>query len=189
MDTRRVHETLMGAPRRFVHRLILGVAATFTALVTFATAGAQDQTFSPGLSGAGSRQFEQTQSTEKSASTIKQDDEWTKWMKLPQVPHVGSYWDSFDADFTRNIGGDGFKESRDPASTSKPANSNDTFSFGKSHLGIQTEKDLKSPWRTDCASDDECADYSGLPKSEPSKRTLKNLRKPFFGLSVTTPLQ
>lgn len=181
--------TLMGAPRRFAHRLILGVAATLTVLVTFADASAQNQIFSPSLSGAGSRQIDQTQSTEKSASTIKQDDEWTKWMRLPQAPYLNSYWDSFDADFTRNIGGNGFKESRDRASTSKPASSTDTFSFGKSYLGIQTEKDLKSPWRTDCASDDECADYSGLPKSEPSKRTLKNLRKPFFGLSVTTPLQ
>jgi hypothetical protein len=26
--------------------------------------------------------------------------------------------------------------------------------------------------------------YSGLPKSEPSKRTLKNLRKPLIGVST-----
>ena len=47
-------------------------------------------------------------------------------------------------------------------------------------------EEIQTPFkRTDCASDDECADYSGLPKSEPSKRTLKNLRKPFIGLSIT----
>jgi hypothetical protein len=186
MDTRCVDETLMGAPQRFAHRLIPAVAATFTVLLTFATAGAQDQSFSPSASGAPSRQAGQAQSTEKSASPI-QADEWTKWMRLPQAPYAHSYWDSFDADFTR--GENGFKDSRDPASTSKPANSNDTFSFSKSYLGIETQKNLQSPWRTGCTSDEECADYSGLPKSEPSRRTLKSLRKPYFGLSVTTPIQ
>ena len=43
----------------------------------------------------------------------------------------------------------------------------------------------QSPWRTDCASDGECADYSELPKSEPSKRTLKNLGSPYRRVAET----
>ena len=59
-------------------------------------------------------------------------------------------------------------------------------------LGIQTEKNLQviDPLRrSECLTEDECTDYSGLPKSEPIKRSLKNLRKPFFGLSISKPIQ
>ncbi len=175
----------MGAGRRFAHKLILILAAT---LATLATAHSQDLIFSPS-SGSGPSQFDQTQLPEKSAGTIKQDNDSTKWMRLPQVPFIDFYWDSFGTDFSRNIGSNSLKNPRDLRSTSGSANSNDNFLFGNSYLGVQTQKNLQSSWRTDCASDDECADYSGLPKSEPSKRTLKNLRKPFIGLSITRPLQ
>jgi hypothetical protein len=59
-------------------------------------------------------------------------------------------------------------------------------------LGIQTEKNLQviDPLkRSECMTEDECTDYSGLPKSGPIKRSLKNLRKPFFGLSISKPIQ
>jgi hypothetical protein len=141
------------------------------------------------MSGASPSQFDQTRLPEKSGSAIKQDDDSTKWTRFPQVPFTDFDWASFDRDFRKASGGDGLKNSKGPLSTSESANSNGKFSFGDTYLRIQTQKNLQSPWRTDCASDDECADYSGLPKSEPSKRTLKNLRKPFIGLSVTRPLQ
>src|SRR5262245_48951956 len=145
--------------------------------------------FSPNISGASPSQFDQTRLLEKSGSAIKQDNDSTKWMKFLQVPFADSDWASFDRDFRKASGGNGLKNSKDLLSTNESANSNEKFSFGNTYFRIQTQKNLQSPWRTDCASDDECADYSGLPKSEPSKRTLKNLRKPFIGLSVTGPLQ
>ncbi len=159
-------------------------------LATLATADSQGLIFSPSISGGGASQFDQTRLPEKSASTIKQDNDSTKSTKLPQIPFIDFYRDSFGTDFSKTIGGNGFKNPRDVPSTSGSANSNDKFSLGNSYLGIQTQKNLQTPFRqTDCASDDECADYSGLPKSEPSKRTIKNFRKPFIGLSITTPLQ
>jgi hypothetical protein len=69
------------------------------------------------------------------------------------------------------------------------------FSIGDSpnqnerlRIGIQTQKNLRAPEalrRSDCATLDECEDYSWLPKSEPPN--TKNL--PFLGLSITAPLK
>jgi hypothetical protein len=80
---------------------------------------------------------------------------------------------------------------RDPRSTSEPADRRDQLRLGESYIGVKTEKSVPmSPLkRSDCTTDDECADYSGLPKSEPARRTFKSLRKPFLGLSISTPLQ
>jgi hypothetical protein len=64
--------------------------------------------------------------------------------------------------------------------------------IGQFRLGIETRKSLQTPEylrRSDCADDDECEEYSGLPRSQPGKMTVKNLKKPFIGLSITTPLQ
>jgi hypothetical protein len=66
------------------------------------------------------------------------------------------------------------------------------FLLGDGRLGIQTEKSVRASdplRRTECTTDEECADYSSLPRTEPSKRNLKTLRKPFIGLSITRPLQ
>lgn len=63
---------------------------------------------------------------------------------------------------------------------------------GQFRVGIQTQKSVPAPEplrRSDCEINDECDDYSGLPKSQPRKITPKNFRKPFIGLSITTPLQ
>jgi hypothetical protein len=72
-------------------------------------------------------------------------------------------------------------------------NQDDQFRLGDSFLGVQTEKNLqvidRSRRNDDCTAYDECEDYSGLPKSGPPKRTLRNLKKPFIGLSITRPLR
>ena len=63
---------------------------------------------------------------------------------------------------------------------------------GRFRLGIETEKRLRIPEPlrpTGCVIDDECDEYSGLPKSEPERNAAKNLKKPFIGLSITAPLQ
>jgi hypothetical protein len=57
-------------------------------------------------------------------------------------------------------------------------------------LGIQTQKNFRAPEplrRNDCATDDECEDYSWLPKSEPPN--TKNAKMPFLGLSITASLK
>ena len=58
-------------------------------------------------------------------------------------------------------------------------------------LWQETEKTVRviDPTKpTDCANDDDCMDYSGLPKSASARHGLKNFRKPYLGLSITTPL-
>lgn len=68
----------------------------------------------------------------------------------------------------------------------------DEFRLGISYIRIQTQKIFQRPERSnpsDCTTDDECADYSGLPKSKQLKTSKKNFRKPFIGLSITTPLK
>jgi hypothetical protein len=63
---------------------------------------------------------------------------------------------------------------------------------GQFRLGIQTQRNVQTPEplrRSDCEINDECDDYSGLPKSHPQKITTKNFKKPFIGLSISAPLQ
>ena len=75
-----------------------------------------------------------------------------------------------------------------------PANNSikqtDKAHLGGSYIGVQTEKTMRviDPTKSiDCANDDDCMDYSGLPKSAPARHGLKGFRKPFLGLSITTP--
>jgi hypothetical protein len=77
-------------------------------------------------------------------------------------------------------------------STSEAATSPDQFRLGNSYIGVQTQKSLQPPEplrRSDCPRDEDCTDYPGLPKSGAPKSTVKSLRKPFIGLSITTPLR
>jgi hypothetical protein len=67
----------------------------------------------------------------------------------------------------------------------------DKVHLGGSYIGVQTEKTVRviDPSKpTDCTNDEDCMDYSGLPKSAPARHGLKSFRKPFLGLSITTPL-
>jgi hypothetical protein len=127
----------------------------------------------------------------QSSGPIGRDDNWTKWLGLPEVaPQFDLHWRPFDADFSKTVG-DGLRTPRDAPSIGS-TNPSERFSVGNSYFGIETQKGLQNPFRrTDCANDDECADYSGLPKSEPpsNKKNLKNLKKPYIGLSVTKPIQ
>ena len=81
---------------------------------------------------------------------------------------------------------------RNTTSASESGYRNNQLRIGESYIGIQTEKEVgvfEPLRRSDCSNDDECPDYAGLPRSEPAKRTMKNLRKPFIGLSISKPLQ
>ena len=68
---------------------------------------------------------------------------------------------------------------------------NDPTLFGRSNLQFRTAKNFQTPEpfrRTDC-NEDECTDYSPFPKFKPSKTNPKTMRKPYLGLSITTPIQ
>jgi hypothetical protein len=70
--------------------------------------------------------------------------------------------------------------------------SKDHLHLGDSYIELQTEKSLQTfePLRrADCAPEDECADYPGLPTAERPRKSIKHFRKPFIGLSITRPLQ
>jgi len=129
----------------------------------------------------------------EAASPIGRGDNWTKWIELPEVaPYFDLQRRPLDTDFSKNVGGDGLRNPRDAAPTSGSTNPIERFSLGNNYLGIQTQKGLQDPFRqrTDCATDDECAEYSGVLKPEsPAKKSLKNFRKLFIGLSVTRPIQ
>jgi hypothetical protein len=129
-----------------------------------------------------------------SSSPIGRDDNWTKWIALPEIaPYFDLHWRPFNTDPRKNAGGDGLRSPRDASPTGASTNPIERFSLGNSYLEIQTQKGLQDPFRqrTDCATDDECAEHSGVPKPQTpaNKKSLKNLQRPFIGLSVTTPIE
>jgi hypothetical protein len=87
-----------------------------------------------------------------------------------------------------NPGANGFRQFRKAPSKSGSGNQSDGL-----RLGIQTETSLQTPKSLrrvyDCPDDEECDEYTGLPRSHPAHSTLKGLRRPFIGLSITSPLQ
>jgi hypothetical protein len=106
----------------------------------------------------------------------------------PPEPLSDSRWADFSSELDKMTGE---AQALKTARTLSPDAPNE-FLLGGGRLGIQTEKSVRTsdPLRcTECADDDECADFSGLPRTEPGKRNLKTLRKPFIGLSITRPLQ
>jgi hypothetical protein len=128
----------------------------------------------------------------ESSSVIGRDDNWTKWIELPEVaPYFDLYWRPIDTDFTKNFEG-GLRAPRGSSSASGLDNPIEPFSIGNSYLGIQTQKALQDPFRqrADCVTDDECAESLGMPKREaPAKKAIKNFKQPYIGLSVTRPIQ
>jgi hypothetical protein len=179
----------MAAARRVAGKPILIVLAALMLSASGAGAEWNELLFSPNLSDLPASQLGRSEPQEKPAGAIKQDS--TQWMSLPQaVPFIDSPTRSFGKDFGGNIGTGSKLRNFGDAGTS--GSTNDQFRLGNSYLGIQTQKHVQGLdrfWRTDCATDEDCVDYSGLPRSEPHKKDIKSFRKPFFGLSITTPLQ
>src|SRR5262249_47023317 len=69
----------------------------------------------------------------------------------------------------------------------------DQLRLGNAYIGIQTQKILQTPdqiRRSDCPIDEDCTDYPGAPRlMSPKATTIKSLRKPYIGLSITAPLR
>ena len=65
----------------------------------------------------------------------------------------------------------------------------DQFRVGNTYIGIQTQRILQTPdqiRRSDCPIDEDCTDYPGAPRlMSPKTTTIKSLRKPYIGLSIT----
>jgi hypothetical protein len=193
-------KTSMEEELQFTHKLTIAIAATFIVFASSAHAGSQFaeneyQLFSPNLVDIGSEKSDKPRLREKSSNAFKKDDtSKTQSTTLPQVsPILDLHWHSFGTDFGKTVDSrnqlEGFGNAS-PLTTS--THSIERFQLGDSYLRIQTQKTLQTPppfRRSDCSTDDECADYSGLPKSKSPKSALNNLKNPFIGLSFTTPLQ
>jgi hypothetical protein len=115
------------------------------------------------------------------------DNDWTRQMRLAQVSSSSDLpAGAFDTGSDK-VSSKGSKKLKDKPSSSRSDNPENQL-----RLGIETRKALQMPdylRRSDCETDEECADYSGLSKSTSPKTTVKNLRPPFIGLSITAPLQ
>jgi hypothetical protein len=174
------------AKRRGPRKLILVVIAALVASAAETGAGEDERLVPPDPSALPSS--ESGRPTLKSAVPIERDTDAVR--VAPAVPFIDLPWQSFGKDYRGTIDAAnslrGFTDSL-PMSGSSP----DQFRLGNGQIGIQTKTaldGLERFRRSDCTTDDECRDSSPLPKS-PARKGLKNLRKPFFGLSITTPLQ
>jgi hypothetical protein len=153
----------------------------------------QDPIVAPKLLDISPKNLDQKKLHQKSFHGIKQDNKLSKWATIPEgSPLIGLPWQSFSADYNTGIRtNDGFKTFQGLSVAGESKTPIDKFQFGGSYFGIQTQKTFQIPQllgQPDCTTDDECADYSGLPKAKQPKTATKNLRKPFIGLSITSPL-
>ena len=118
-------------------------------------------------------------------------------------PHTAlrsqSYWNTLGIDSGAEA--DGAGRSKKFGYTSPPpgsASSFDKFKIGDSYFGVETQRRLQTrvpSGKVDCATDEECEDYSALPRSKSrdsvgtNSSSILRLRKPFFGLSITRPIE
>ena len=108
------------------------------------------------------------------------------WTSIPALSFDNPSWRVVNPDHSQDLKpGEPKAYSRIPTNRPPPS--------GKPEFGFQTQRFLSTPEplrRADCASDEECADYSGLPRFKPHPGSgVKGIRKPYLGLSVTTPIQ
>jgi hypothetical protein len=181
----------MMGKRHFAYQLTCALAATFMVLATGAVSRAEESLPSPDLQAGTGPQARPAWAAEKLPSRTVQDPGLSEWVTLPAVSDP-AYWSSFDSSIGGNVrAGTSFDRNNAPSS-SAAATPSDQLRVGSSYLGIQIEKNvqaLESLRRIDCPTDDECAEYSGLPKSGQPKASMRNFKRPFIGLSITRPLE
>jgi hypothetical protein len=176
--------------QQLAYKLTCALAATFMVLATGAVGRAEESLPSPDLQAGTGPQARPAGAAEKLPSRTVQDPGLSKWMTLPAVSDP-AYWSSFDSSVGGNVRGTTFDRNNAP-SPSAAAAPGDQLKVGRNYLGIQTQKNvqaLQSLRRIDCEDDDECAEYSGLPKSGKTKGSVRNLNRQFIGLSITRPLE
>jgi hypothetical protein len=191
--------------RRLAHKLHLIAAATLVLIASGAKAETQSskgdkQLVAPILSDSDSSTSKQAKAG--NSPSLKRDkripaDVWAT--RSHAAPRFESYWNPLDID--SGAGADGAGRSKKFRYISPPpgsASSFDKFKFGNGYLGVETQRRLQPrvpSGKVDCATDEECEDYSALPKSKSrgsvgtDSSSILRLRKPFFGLSITTPIE
>ena len=155
----------------------------------------------PSQSDKGSSASKKSVSANKPSTTRKQGIPANVWASPPPVvAYSAPYWNVFGIDDI--AGGEGYGDSKKFRYTSPSygsASSIDKIKLGDSYLGIDTQRRLQThvpSGKVDCATDEECEDYSVMPRSKSrasvgtsSSSSVIRSRKPFFGLSVTTPIE
>ena len=187
---------MMGSKRlvqeqQLARNLIAPVAAALIVLATGAGAPAEEPLLSPNAPGATGSQARPAATAEKPPSRTEQDPGLSEWVTLPAVSDR-AYWPSFESSIGGQVRAGNSFDRNDAPSSSAAATPSDQLRVGSSYLGIQTQKNvqaLQSLRRNDCEDDDECAEYSGLPKSGQPKASMRNFKRPFIGLSITRPLE
>jgi hypothetical protein len=180
----------MMGKRQFADELTCALAATFMVLATGAVSRAEESLPSPDLQAGTGPQARPAGAAEKLPGRTVQDPGLSEWMTLPAVSDP--YWPSFDSSIGGNVRAGTTFDRNDAPSPSAAAAPGDQLKVGRNYLGIQIEKNvqaLESLRRIDCPTDDECAEYSGLPKSGQLKASTRNFKRPFIGLSITRPLE
>jgi len=199
--------TLTGPNHRLGHQLLFVAAAMLALTTTGAKADVQSAKgdklpVAPSLSDSGSSATKQSEAANKPSTTRKKKgmpaNVWTT--PPPLVPYSGSYWNPFGVDDRAGVDANsGSKKFRYTSPSYGSASSFDKIKLGDSYLGMETQRRLQthvSSGKVDCATDEECEDYSAMPRSKSrasvgtsSSPNLLHSRKPFFGLSVTTPIE
>jgi hypothetical protein len=177
--------------QQLAYKLTCALAATFVVLATGDVGRTEESLASPDLQAGTGPQARPAGSAEKLPSRNVQDPGLSEWMTLPAVSDP-AYWPSFDSSIGGQVRAGTSFDRNDAPSASAAAAPGDQLKVGRDYLGIQTQKNvqaLQSLRRIDCEDDDECAEYSGLPKSGQTKGSMRNLKRQFIGLSITRPLE
>jgi hypothetical protein len=196
--------TFTGLNHQFAHKLLF-VAAVMLVLIT---AGAKADVQSPKgdklpvapiLSDSGSSTSKQSEAANKPSTIRKKGIPANIWTNPPPVvPYSDSYRNMFGIDVGAGVDeNSGSKKFRYTSPSYGSANSVDKVKVGDSYLGIETQRRLQThgpSGKLDCSTDEDCEDYSVMPRSRPRGSVATHSsgilsRKPFFGLSVTTPIQ
>ena len=192
------------------HQLLLVAAAILALMTSGAKAELQSAKgdrlpVAPSLSDSGSSTSKQSVSANKPSTTWKKKRvRANAWTNTPPVSSYSApYWNPFGIDDSAGLDPNGgSKKFRYTSPASGAASSFDKLKLGDSYLGVDTQRRLQThvpSGKVDCATDEECEDYSAMPRAKsrglvgtsasPSSPNLLHSRKPFFGLSVTTPIE
>ena len=197
--------TFTGPNHRLAHQLISIAAAMLVLMTTSAKAEVQSAKgdklpVAPSLSNSRTSTSKQSRAANRLSTTRKKRIPVNVWTSPPPVvPDSGSYWNPFGIDVGAGVDGNGgAKKFRYTSPSYGSASSIDKIKLGDSYLGIDTQRRLQThvpSGKVDCATDEECEDYSVMPRSKSHglvgshSSGVLNSRKPFFGLSVTTPIE
>lgn len=181
------------AERRHARKLLFALAGTLMVLGSDARPRAEEPLRSPGPPGMTRTQSMEPGPPALSSTRSEEENGAIPWLALPPAsPPNYTYWPSFGSDVSESLRSGNVFDPNYASPATGPTAPPDQLRMGNSYLGIQTKKNLQvfeSLGRRDCDDDDDCAEYSGLPRSEHPKSPVKSFKRPFIGLSITRPLE